>query len=108
MREADQMWIYGNYTCRVRNQMGQSDFKIDLHRACKNLCINYSTSLQVMLSCNWCCMVLQQNDVVKHRRFYESVSKICIFFKELICLNELFNCDRLLILYYASVMIVLI
>lgn len=39
VREADQGWIYGNYTCRVRNQMGQSDLKIDLHRASKNLCV---------------------------------------------------------------------
>ena len=33
--EADQIWIYGNYTCKANNELGANDIKIELRRASK-------------------------------------------------------------------------
>lgn len=33
--ETDQIWIYGNYTCKANNELGTNDIIIELERASK-------------------------------------------------------------------------
>ena len=35
VRELDEEWIYGFYTCRARNSMGEGDLEIEMKRAGK-------------------------------------------------------------------------
>ena len=37
IREEDEGWIYGMYTCRAINKMGSTDYEIELRRARKRL-----------------------------------------------------------------------
>ena len=42
IRETDQSWIYGVYTCRARNFLGVAESNILLRRACELILSYYS------------------------------------------------------------------